>query len=510
MSATGRQPSDAQRRALIESERFLLAHFIAGDRELVRRASVSDNDFTGPGHREIYRAAVDLIADEAAVDARTLRAELERRGELERIGGGEALSHILEEAYTAANFDLHVRRVRGARFLRDTDRELARLRSAAQEARRPEDVLASLHAGLEGLEQRARAFQPSPVDALWKTLGQRGWLEQGEPPKRAYLVRRPLQGDEKPETGFDDEGHPNPVRSRGLIPAGRVGIVAGGGGMGKSWALMQLAIAVASGSKWLGHFEISTEPGPVLLALAEEELEEMRRRIYWAVSAAELDDDQRKLLARNLYPLPLAGISAALTETNEARQEVPSTFQAMLRERLERAADPWRLVVLDPISRFAGPDVETDNAAGTRFVRILESLADLSGATIVAAHHTKKASRGGASDETALRGSSSLVDGARWVLQMDPVIVKAEARATKEKPGRPAVYADGFAELRLTKRNYSPPMKPVTLRRNPDNGVLRAATDADAALLSQLRRDTGEAGKDESTGDEIRGYEWLK
>ena len=56
-------------------------------------------------------------------------------------------------------------------------------------------------------------------------------------------------------------------------------------------------------------------------------------------------------------------------------------------------AGGFRLVVVDPLSRFAGPDAEKDNAAATRFMQALESLAAPDRA-ILNAHHTNKLSRG--------------------------------------------------------------------------------------------------------------------
>src|SRR3990170_4689893 len=61
---------------------------------------------------------------------------------------------------------------------------------------------------------------------------------------------------------------------RDVLPQGRVGILAGGGGAGKSWALCQLALSIATQKPWLGTYAIS-HPGRVLLALAEEDMDEI-------------------------------------------------------------------------------------------------------------------------------------------------------------------------------------------------------------------------------------------
>ena len=53
-----------------------------------------------------------------------------------------------------------------------------------------------------------------------------------------------------------------------------------------------------------------------------------------------------------------------------------------------------RLVILDPQSRFAGLDAETDNASGTAFIQACESIANATGANVLVTVHTNKLSRG--------------------------------------------------------------------------------------------------------------------
>ncbi len=56
------------------------------------------NAFLGTGHGKIYDAIVTLHGRKRAVDLVTLRDELERRGELEAVGGVEYLASLLDHA----------------------------------------------------------------------------------------------------------------------------------------------------------------------------------------------------------------------------------------------------------------------------------------------------------------------------------------------------------------------------------------------------------------------------
>jgi hypothetical protein len=132
-------------------------------------------------------------------------------------------------------------------------------------------------------------------------------------------------------------------------------------------------------------------------------------------------------------------------------------FLRELQNELHNANHPWKLIILDPLSRFAGSGAETYSSAATRFVEALETLTKVPGnPTVLVAHHTTKAARQGSSanDTTAARGSSGLTDGVRWVATM---------RAENDS-----------VVMEFTKSNYSALPKPLVLRRT-EGGALTAS-----------------------------------
>ena len=284
------------------------------------------------------------------------------------------------------------------------------------------------------------------------------WLDS-EPPKREWLLTRPESKDSNKAVGF--------------FPCGKVGLLAAAGGTGKTMALIQLAIAVATGTPWLGHYS-TPKSGRVLLALGEEDEEEMRRRLFQAVKALSVSTSERAHVMANIDVLPLAGESVAFV-SKDARTgdvcELPTIEQ--LREQLRaRATDaqghePWRLIILDPLSRFAGPDTETDNSAATRFIQTVESLTKAPGnPAVLLAHHTPKSARGKDTeslDTNAARGSSALTDGVRWV---------ASLLADKSEDGD----ALRTVSFQLTKSNYTASAPKHQVKRG-DYGVLLPLDD---------------------------------
>lgn len=338
---------------------------------------------------------------------------------------------------------------------------------------------------------------PDPFTDRWKPLDP-SWLGE-KPPGRTWLLRRPA----------DDNGDV----SHGFLPLGKVGMVAAKGGAGKTMALVQLALAIATGRDWLGYS--TPTQGRVLLALGEEDETELRRRVHYAFdamwpeptgpteNAKRLDREReaaREAIRRRVVALPLAGLPVAFVSTDPKTREVSQTeaLEHLRRRLADDGGEPWRLIVLDPLSRFAGAETETDNAAATRFVQAVESLAEAHGnPTVLVAHHTTKTSRKGddpALDATAARGASALTDGVRWVLSMLP-----------EPPPFPGTPSP-FVHLELVKSNYSPPAPRITVVRI-DHGALRELTAPERQQLAEQRakqREVRAARESEKKGEKAK------
>ncbi len=280
----------------------------------------------------------------------------------------------------------------------------------------------------ESLNNAKPMRDPEVLDKHWKTLRELPeWNEQPKP--RDYIIND-------------------------LLVAGKVGMLAGHGGRGKTFALTQLAISVATGRDWFGHHSFSVpKKGKVLLALGEEDVEELHRRIYYARKSLKIDGREWEDLQDNLIPIPLAGEQVTLMDG-----EGHTSFYKDLESRI--TTDKLRLVILDPLSRFASQDTETDNKAATTFVTALERLTrGASKPGILIAHHERKPNSDKQENQFGVRGSSGLVDGVRWVGRLGPATRKTE-------PGL------GLVQFSVVKSNYTGIPKPIELRREPGSGIL--------------------------------------
>lgn len=319
----------------------------------------------------------------------------------------------------------------------------------------------------------------------WQSDSGESWFDS-PPPQREWLLTVPANAR---------------YPQRRVLPRGVVGMVAAGGSVGKTMALGQLAVAVASGRRWLAcdrgshgdfpGFETPEGGGRVLLALGEEDAGEARRRLHAAVMGAGLNAAEKALLASRIVVAPLMGeavqlIAPADKYGNEPPR--PTAFAEELLARLKDSPEPWSLVVVDPLSRWAGPDTETDNAAATKFVQLLERFTRVPGnpAVLVAHHNTKASRREGELDDTGARGASALSDGVRW---------HAAMRAKPHPEGAHGVGIPRMAELRVVKTNYGMPLDETLWLARDEGGWLRAARGAEKAAFVEAEQAAEEERK---------------
>ena len=102
-----------------EAEQAVLgAMVIDADAALRAAETLDDWMFYREAHRRLFRVMIGIARRQEAIDPITLKTEVERKGELEAIGGVDYLSYLLDVVPTAANFDYHAKIVRDKALLR--------------------------------------------------------------------------------------------------------------------------------------------------------------------------------------------------------------------------------------------------------------------------------------------------------------------------------------------------------------------------------------------------------
>lgn len=287
----------------------------------------------------------------------------------------------------------------------------------------------------------------------------------------AYLDEKPEAFDLSTATVGDLLKTDPPPRQwivENVLPLGAVGILGAAGGVGKSIAVLQLAVATCASMRWLG-MPVQCS-GSVLIFSAEDDREEVHRRLsrvmnhYREIAGAKahmLDE----LVSKRLFVLDRVGAENRLTckvDRETQRTAMANRIIETVRDQLPGCV----LIVLDPLSRFDGGE-PNDNADATRLIETAEHIRKETGATVLLPHHVSKAGiRDAESGQEAIRGGSGLVDGARWV----GMLATLRRDAAKDYGVVPD-EAGRFVRFTTPKANYSAPWGGMWLERLP-GGVL--------------------------------------
>lgn len=186
----------------------------------------------------------------------------------------------------------------------------------------------------------------------------------------------------------------------GLIAEG-LNLIVGAPKLGKSWLVLGLAVAVASGGKALGKIQV--DQGAVLYAALEDTPRRLQNRVRMVLQGEPVPDDLYITTALPRMPEAIGFIDGWLTAHPTAR-----------------------LVIVDVLRKIRPPTSGRDfYAEDYDVMSSLKGLADRHGVAFIAVHHTRKmADEGDVFNEVS--GSTGLTGAA------DAILIAKRARNTAE------------------------------------------------------------------------------
>ena len=94
----------------LEAEQAVLGAILLDNNAILKALEIFDpSDFYRPSHQKIFNAMYNLNEREDVIDLLTLRDELERRRELEDVGGPAYVVSLVDVVPTAANVEFHAK-----------------------------------------------------------------------------------------------------------------------------------------------------------------------------------------------------------------------------------------------------------------------------------------------------------------------------------------------------------------------------------------------------------------
>ena len=218
---------------------------------------VSADDFYTDDHRVLFRVALSLIAERRQPDVITMAEALRSSGDLDRVGGYQYLSQLLDITPSVANVKRYAELVADRAILRRVLTAAGRIRDCVSEAN-----------GLNGREVLDQAQKQLAAVASGAAQGRgelrpiaesvSAALEQLDEAQRAHKEK----GFSGLSTGFIDVDARSPMKSGQLI------VVAGRPGMGKSAIALNIVRHVAIHQK-LGaaYFSMEMEKSELTIRL---------------------------------------------------------------------------------------------------------------------------------------------------------------------------------------------------------------------------------------------------
>ena len=252
-------------------------------------------------------------------------------------------------------------------------------------------------------------------------------------------------------------GQPEPIKwlVPGTFPVACTVLIAGDGGVGKSYIMLDLAVRVAGEPASDDDMDFNdrlifgdkvAQHGVAVVLTTEDSKHTVHSRLH----ALDPSGARFKHPGR-LVVVPVADAGGAhplFQDTGRKRYAVTDAYLS-LRQSLLAYGSELKMVVLDMLAAFAGVDINGDPDAGVFVFNNLNTLASETGATLFVTHHvskTTKAITSGDECRAAVRGTTALINGPRiaygiWKLPSeDDEGISAVGSILKENMG--AITAD--------------------------------------------------------------------
>ena len=314
--------------------------------------TVRGDDFYRPAHETIFDTAVKLYNSGDPVDALTVGAELQRNGQIARVGGAEYLHTLIAGVPSAASAGYYARLVREQSILRRLVQAGTRIANMGYDADGTEvdDVVDGAQAEIFAVTERRNSEDYLPVgDLIESTLDQIDAASKHDGALRGV------------PTGFRELDD-----LTGGFQGGQMIVIAARPAIGKSTLGLDIARAAAIGKNMAS----------VIFSL-EMSREEITKRMLSAESKVKLTKLTKGPMGPNDWE-PLAQTAARVAKAPLFIDDSPNMSLMEIRAKCRRLKQQHdlKLVVIDYLQLMSsGKKVESRQQEVSEFSRALKLLA---------------------------------------------------------------------------------------------------------------------------------------
>jgi hypothetical protein len=281
--------------------------------------------------------------------------------------------------------------------------------------------------------------------------------------------------------------------------AGDVGVIAGGGNLGKSWVAIQMSISVACGIDIFGLLSgVPADAGwtlkrrKVAYISLEDNADTAYRRLHSIFAFLRKNKDNPQFEKINIEKtITIIEENFQIIDMSGRGEKAYVSSEAMTPEDrdeiVELISDRFKgfdLIIFDTLRRSNSHDENDNVGANTTLSQFDQIAANVGCMILVLAHVTKEASFGGDTQIEAIRGSGVWSCNARYGCVMAPVGQQKDGKGKRVKVDE--YLRRNFVRLAIPKANKIAPINEIWLHRSSNGVLYHTDIDVDAAILLSM------------------------
>lgn len=324
----------------LEAEEYLLSTVLLDGAPMVMRciqARITAEAFYDPKHGLVFASCLRLFAASKPVDASTVAEDLKAARELDAVGGYAFMTQVSGRIPTTAQAEYFIEKVREQALLREM------IRTAT-------GVVEDCYGFSGGIEEFAGAVSSKIMALTGDRTGLPGILSDAD-----------LEAAELPEAAQLIEG---------VLHRGRRTLLLAPSKASKTWTAMDMSLAIASGTPWMGF---RTHQAPVL---------------HIDLELPTWDLKKRRTKLREIRKIPPGAKVDVEWWSLDGYQRSIDELLPLIVARAPHGK--FGMIVVEPAYVILGKRDENDNADVTDFMNRLAWLARQTGAAVLCTHHFAK------------------------------------------------------------------------------------------------------------------------
>jgi len=412
--------------SILNIERAVLSTIIFDPKRVYELESLKIDDFYHPFHQHLYKAILELNEQDKPIDEEFIKEELEKSNSFDEVAFLDVISST-----PVSILSVYIEEIKEHSKTRQIENILLNIKKQIADRQNSIIILDSLKQQIEKIEQQQEVDTYPKIDII-DTIFQ-------EPENLDFILK-----------GFE---------------VGTIGILTGQGNTGKGFLSLMLSFSIADTTGKLNFLDLVANRGKVGFLTAEDKESVLKHRVHnigqYLYRITNNNNSVIDSINKNLEIVSLYGTGVNIYNPNSKDDYITNKWI----NYITKFAENKKLIVIDTLRRFHTAE-ENSSGEMSEVLNVFEKISKKTGASFLLIHHTNKAGAKISDEQTSSRGSSAIIDNARYQIAMSIM--------TKEQCTKYGIKEDNrkwYVQVDIPKANYIKPIDKKWLKR-VDGGVL--------------------------------------